>query len=355
MMSLSFDHSSLGQRVLFASGQAMDNALAAVEGLGAKRLLLIADSFAMDLSDAIAERAPVVARIHDIVQHVPAESARQAVSCVRTHRVDAVISIGGGSSTGLAKIVARDTGVPIVAVPTTFAGSEATNVWGITEADRKTTGVDDRVLPKVVVYDAALMLGLPAQLAISSALNAVAHAVDSFWAPRHDPINAALASEGLRALLPGLRALRHDPEGVEARELTLYGAYLAAVAFASAGSGMHHKICHALGGTYQLAHAQTHAVVLPYVTAFTVPAAPAAAARIIEAIGGGSSAAAGLQTLGREAGAPRSLRELGFREDDIPMAASIILDTIPASHPQPVAIADLETLLHAAWAGDTLK
>jgi hypothetical protein len=154
-----------------------------------------------------------------------------------------------GSTTGLAKAVALTTRIPIVAVPTTYAGSEATNVWGLTENATKTTGVDDRVLPAAVVYDAELTLSLPVALSVASGLNALAHCVDSLWAPRADPINQALAAEGIRALADGLPRIAGDPSDLAGRETALYGAYLAAVSFASAGSGLHHKICHVLGGT----------------------------------------------------------------------------------------------------------
>lgn len=353
-MSIEFDHSTLGQRVLFGTGRAAEHATTAVGDLGARRVLLIADAFAMDLSDEIARSAPVVARIHEIEQHVPVANGRAAVESAEQNDIDAIVSIGGGSSTGLAKFVARETGLPIVAVPTTFAGSEATNVWGQVDGERKTTGVDDRVLPKVIVYDAALLSGLPANLATASGLNAVAHAVDGFWAPRADPINTALGSESIRALFPGLLALVADPDDIEAREQTLYGAYLAAVAFASAGSGMHHKICHTLGGAYGLSHAEMHAVVLPYVVAFNEAAAPEAAARVKQALGerATGSAARGLYELRKAVGVVDSLAELGMSESDVPEAARLAIGAIPSSNPRPVEVADLERVIHAAWAGD---
>lgn len=353
-MSLEFDHTTLGQRVLFGRGAAADNTATALQDLGAERVLLIADAFAMGLSDEIASRVNVVERIHDIVQHVPADRADAATELAQQCEADALVTIGGGSSTGLAKIVALRTGLPIVAVPTTFAGSEATNVWGLTTDARKETGSDIRVLPKVIVYDVTLSTGLPAQLAMSSGLNALAHAVDGFWAPRADPINSALGAEGVRALVPGLRGLAADPADLAARERTLFGAYLAAVAFASAGSAMHHKICHVLGGAYNLPHAEMHAVVLPYVAAFNMPAAPEAAERVSSAVGGGSPAA-GLWSLRDELGAPPSLAAVGMREEDIPEAARLALAAIPSSNPRPVELEDLETLLRAAWAGDPVE
>jgi maleylacetate reductase len=260
--------------------------------------------------------------------------------------------VGGGSTTGLAKAIALTTGIPIIAVATTYAGSEATNVWGLTEAARKTTGVDARVLPVTVIYDAELTYSLPVELSVASGLNALAHCVDSLWAPRADPINQALAAEGIRALAAGLPLVAQNPTDAAGREQSLYGAYLAAVAFASAGSGMHHKICHVLGGTYNLPHAQTHATVLPYVLAFNAPFAPEADARIAGAFGS-ASGLEGLNELRRVLNAPQALKDYGFTEADIPEAVSIALPFIPADNPRPVTTENLTELLHAAWAGST--
>jgi len=353
-MPLVFDHAALAQRVLFGTDLALDHVRTAVTSLQAERVLLIAGSSASDLAEAITAVTPVVERIDDVVQHVPADNAARAVEVAQRSQVDLVVSIGGGSAVGLAKIIARETGLPIVAVPTTFSGSEATDVWGITDAGHKTTGSDPQVLPKVVIYDAALLATLPAQLAMASGINAMAHAVDGFWAPRANPINAALGAEGLRALVSGLRGLLTGPQEVGAREQTLYGAYLAAVAFASAGSGMHHKICHALGGAFNLPHAETHSVVIGYVAAFNSESAPEATARITDALGA-SSVGSGFEQLRQELGIPSSLRALGFQESHIAPAAEMILPSIPASNPRPVDRQSLERLLRAAWAGESLS
>jgi maleylacetate reductase len=349
-MTLTFDHTTYAQRVLFGSGQAAGNARIAVDDLAVKRVLLIADSFASDVADAVADRVPVVGRIVDIVQHVPVANAVAAVATATECAADAVISIGGGSATGLAKVVARDTGLPIIAIPTTFAGSEATDVWGQTEGKRKITGSDPKVLPKVIIYDATLSRSLPGHLAVSSGLNAVAHAVDGFWAPRADPITTALGAEGLRALVPGLRMLAADPDDLGAREHTLYGAYLAALAFASAGSGMHHKICHVLGGAYGLSHSEMHAIVIAYVAEFNAPAVPDAAARISQALGG-APAAKGLYELRAELWIPASLAELGMPEEGVDEGAELAFAAIPASNPRPFTIDDIRRIIRAAWAG----
>ncbi|OZC54784.1 maleylacetate reductase [Rhodococcus sp. RS1C4] len=356
----SFDHTTSGQRVMFRRGGAVDDIAAAVDALGASRVLLVADSFVGEIADGVARRVPVVARVGEVIQHVPVASGEAAVVSARSASADAVVCIGGGSATGLAKYVARETGIPIVAVPTTFAGSEATSVWGHTDGDRKTTGTSPNVLPRIVIYDATLFASLPGPMAVASGLNAVAHAVDGFWAPNADPINAALGAEGLRALVPGLRGIAADTDDLDAREGTIYGAYLAAVAFASAGSGLHHKICHVLGGAFGLSHAETHAVVLPYVMDFNGAAAPTAAQRVSDALGsaphalGVAPAAQGLYDFRRELGVVDSLRELGMPENGIDHAADIVCELVPASNPRPADRADLRSLIAAAWAGDPL-
>ncbi|MGW6934603.1 maleylacetate reductase [Lentzea sp. NPDC054927] len=332
---MKFDHTTLGQRVLFGTGEAAATLAAEVERLGARRVLLIGEEA---IAAEVAAKIDVVARCTDVAPHVPVANAERARAQAASSNADLLVSVGGGSTTGLAKAVALTTGLPIVAVPTTYAGSEATNVWGLTEAARKTTGSDDRVLPVTVVYDATLTASLPPELAIASGCNALAHCVDSMWAPRADPINQALAAEGIRALSSGLRQIT----GLDGREQTLYGAYLSAVAFASAGSGLHHKICHVLGGAYNLPHAATHTAVLPYVLAFNAPAAPEAARRITEALG-----APDLTSLYSDIGASHVLHGV----PDAAEAARLILPSVPPSNPRPVSEADLTALLAAAQAG----
>jgi alcohol dehydrogenase class IV len=317
--------------------------------------MLIASESELDLADAIAKDVPVVLRHSEVVMHVPVEVAARARLAAVEHSVSALVSVGGGSTTGLAKAVALTTGLPIIAVPTTYAGSEATPVWGLTEGANKLTGVDHRVLPRSIVYDAALTMSLPVDMSVASGLNALAHCVDSMWGPNADPINAAFAAEGIRSLAAGLPKVVADPMDLDGREQALYAAYLSATAFASAGSGLHHKICHVLGGKYNLPHAQTHATVLPYVLAFNGPAAPDAERRIAAAFDGTSFGADGaldrLVALKRELHAPRALADYGFTEDSIAEAAEAILPSVPPSNPRPVTAEDLRALLRAAWSG----
>jgi alcohol dehydrogenase class IV len=312
--------------------------------------MLIAGASSSTVAERVGAGLPVAVRHDEVVMHVPVEVARRARRAAEAGAVDAVVCVGGGSATGLAKAVAMTTGLPIVAVPTTYAGSEATNVWGLTEAGVKRTGTDARVLPRSVVYDASLVVGLPVDLSVASGLNALAHCVDAMWGPRVDPIDQAIAVEGMRSLALGLPAVVADPAGLAGREQTLYGAYLAGVAFSSAGSGMHHKICHVLGGMFDLPHAQTHAAVLPHVLAFNAPAAPEAEQRIAQALGS-ATATGGLAALRTALDAPRALRDYGMPEDGIARAVAPALDAIPANNPAPVDADSLTALLRAAWEG----
>lgn len=350
-MALDFTHTTLGQRVRFGAGQAAENLAAEVTRLGATSVMVIASERGLPDARRVAADIDVAVWHTDVAMHVPVETADRAREVAARNGVDLLVSVGGGSATGLAKAVALTTGIPVVAVPTTYSGSEATDVWGLTEDGRKTTGHAGQVLPVTVIYDAQLALSLPEELSVASGLNALAHCVDSLWAPAADPVNAALAGEGARVLAEGLPRIVDDPGDIDGRDAAFYGGYLAAVAFASAGSGLHHKICHVLGGSLGLPHAQTHATVLPYVLAFNAPDAPDAERRLAGAFGS-ETAVDGLQRLRRRVNAPQRLADLGFRHADVPRAVDLILDVVPASNPRPVSAADLTVLLSAACAGE---
>jgi maleylacetate reductase len=257
-----------------------------------------------------------------------------------------MLAVGGGSTTGAAKAVALTHRIPVVAVPTTYSSSKVTAVWGLTEGGRKTTGTDPAVLPRVVVYDPELTASLPRELAVASGLNALAHGVEAFWAPRRNPVSTAVAEEGIAAIAAGLRG--DDPADL------LRGAWLTASAFAVTGSGLHHKLCHVLGGTYDLPHARTHAVVLPHVLAFNAPGAPDAVARVARALGV-TDAVRGLRPLADAMGVPRGLRELGLPEDRIEEAAALTEPAVPDDNPVPVGGGALRRLVRAATPMDSVR
>lgn len=350
MSSTDFVHQTLAQRVVFGAGRARTALPEEVERLGGTRVLLVATDRGSGPAADLAERLPVVHVFRDVRPHVPVEVAEAARAAAADSGADLVLSIGGGSTTGTAKAVALTTGLPVLAVPTTYAGSEATPMWGMTEGRRKTTGTDERVLPRTVVYDPELTVSLPVALGVASGLNAMAHCVDSLWAPRANPILSAMAGEGIRALALALRGIVRDGTDLEARAGCLYAAYLSAATFAGAGSGLHHKICHVLGGTLDLPHAQTHAVVLPHVLALNAPSAPGAAARVAAALGEPDAVAA-LLHLYDDLGAPRALRDLGMAEEGIDEVVDQVVAAAPADNPTPASAAAVRALLRRAWSG----
>jgi alcohol dehydrogenase class IV len=224
-----------------------------------------------------------------------------------------------------------------------------TPVWGLTEDGRKTTGRDRRVVPRVVLYDPELTATLPPALSAVSGLNAAAHCVEAFWGPRANPITSLMAEEGLRALATGLPGVVRDPGDLDARSDVLYGAWLAGTAFATAGSGLHHKICHVLGGAYDLPHAEMHAVVLPHATALVASSLPDVDARLSAALGAsaGTPAANALAALARRLGVPTALREIGLPEDELPAATRLVAEHVPDW-----SQTEIEAVLSAAWHGE---
>jgi maleylacetate reductase len=352
--ALAFTYEALPGKIVFGAGVARERLADEVHALGAQRVLLIAAEaeaeLAAELSAPLGEA--IVARFDGVRPHVPVAVAAAAVALARESTADCLLSIGGGSTTGTAKAVALETGLPIVAVPTTYAGSEVTPVWGSTEGERKVTGRSAKVLPRVVVYDPELTFGLPARITAASGMNALAHCVEALYAPGRNPISSLVAAEGIEALASSVPRAVADPGDPAARSGALYGAYLAGSAFAVAGSGLHHKICHALGGAFDLPHAETHSIVLPHVVAFQQPAAPqlmdTVAARLGAAPG---TAATALYALAAGCGLPLSLRDVGMPEDGIERVIEQIVEAVPEDNPRPVDADAVRTILTAAYDG----
>jgi maleylacetate reductase len=354
--ALAFTYEGLPGRIVFGAGSARERLADEVRDLGAQRVLLIAAEAEAELAAQLSAPlgATVLARFDGVRPHVPVTVAAAAAAVARDNAADCLLSIGGGSTTGTAKAVALETGLPIVAVPTTYAGSEVTPVWGSTEGQRKVTGRSAKVLPRVVVYDPELTFGLPAQITAASGMNALAHCVEALYAPGRNPISSLVALEGIEALASSIPRAVTDPGDPAARSGALYGAYLAGSAFAVAGSGLHHKICHALGGAFDLPHAETHSIVLPHVVAFQQPAAPelmdTVAARLGAAPG---TAAAALLALASGCGLALSLRELGMPEDGIERGVEQILAAVPEDNPRAVNAEAVRAILTDAYQGNS--
>jgi maleylacetate reductase len=345
-----FVHDQPASRVVFGPG-ALARVPAEADRLGGSRVLLIAGAHARDAAGELASSLGprLVGRIGAVAQHVPVEHARRAAQLAGGCGADLLVAFGGGSAIGLAKAVALESGLPILAVPTTYAGSELTPLWGRTEAGRKITGRDRGVLPRAVVYDPVLTVSLPPATSAASGMNALAHLVEGSYAADASPVVALLAEEGIRVLAGALPRVVAAPAELAARGAALYGAWLGGWVLGAATMGLHHTICHVLGGAYDLPHAGTHAALLPYVTAFTAPAAPEAMGRVARALGA-ADAAAGLRQLGHHIGAPTSLAAVGFDAGRIAEAARLVLAAQP-TNPRPIDEPTLCALLHAAHAG----
>jgi maleylacetate reductase len=320
--------------------------------------MLIADSQAASYADDVANQLGdrCVLRWSEVAQHVPVELAERARDAANAVAIDGVVCIGGGSATGLAKAMALSHGVPIVAVPTTYAGSEQTTIYGLTGGRHKQTGKNPNVLPKTVVYDPELTLGLPRHVTGPSAFNALAHSVEALYAPGNNPVTSALALEGVRAIHRSLPTVMASPTDVDARGLLLYGAYLSGVALGTTSTGLHHKLCHVLGGRFNLVHADAHSVILPHAIAFNAAALPEEMARLAEALGvpGGDPAAA-LWDLAVASNVPTRLADLTghdglLKREDLPGAAHAAAEEITVN-PRPVTEADLLGLLERAYEG----
>jgi maleylacetate reductase len=338
-----FVHDAAGARVVFGTGTRHD-APRELAALGL-RPLLVADSVAADIVDRL--RGEAVAVVDEVRPHVPAEDAAAARRLAADAGADCIVTVGGGSSVGLAKAVALTEALPILAIPTTYAGSEATPVWGITERNVKTTGRAAQVAPRVIVYDPELTYGLPASLTASSGLNAVAHCVDALWAPGRSPLSDLMAERGIERLARWLpRAVERGADR-EARAEVLAGAWLAGTAFGVAGSSVHHKLCHALGGRHDLPHAQTHAVMLPWTAQLAVGHDARAGAAIARAAHR-DDPVEGLRDLAQRLGAPSTLAELGLaREEAVALADDI--DPSMLATPFDVTRDDLRQLMLSAW------
>ena len=347
----SFSYETRPQRVHFGVG-AVDRLPEELARLEVRRVLLIAGNSTKVLGDEVSQRlgGTVVGRFDEVVPHVPervAEVARAAA--VGTHEADGLLTIGGGSAIGLGKAVAVGTGLPIVAVPTTYSGSEATDVYGVTGAHKR-TGRDPRALAAVVLYDPALTCGLSAHGTGTTGLNAVAHCVEALYAAGTNPIARLYAEEGIRLLARALPEAVTHPDDLDVRARALYGAYLGGSAFASAGGALHHKLCHVLGGTFGLVHGEVHAVLLPYVVAYNRPAVPEAMRRLAQALGADDPVAA-LRSLAVTLALPTSLAEIGMPRGGLDAAAEQAARAVGTANPRAVNAAGLRRLLDAAYAG----
>jgi len=347
----SFVYNGQPGRVVFGAG-ALSQLGREIEALGARRALVLSTPEQRPVADRVAQMLGArAAGVFDrAAMHVPIETARQAREAARRLDADCAVAVGGGSTTGLGKAIALDSGLPILAIPTTYAGSEMTPIYGITEGGLKKTGRDAKVLPRTVIYDPELTLTLPVGLSITSGINAIAHAAEGLYAADANPVMDLMAEEGIRALGCALPAIRAAAQDLQARAQALYGAWLCGVVLGNVGMALHHKLCHTLGGSFNLPHAQTHTIVLPHALAYNAQAAPEAMRRIARALAGRGAAQAAYD-LARDNGAPVALREIGMRAEDLDRACEIALRN-QYPNPRPLEPAAIRRLLQDAFEGN---
>lgn len=346
----SFTYEALPMRVRFGAG-AVSELGAELAELGFRQALVLSTQTEEPLARRIASQLgdAAVGVVAKAVMHVPEECIEATRGEISGRAPDSLVPIGGGSAVGLAKAVALETGLPIVAVPTTYAGSEMTPIWGKTSAGIKQTGRDLRVLPRSVIYDPELTLTLPTRISGVSGINAIAHAAEALYAPDANPIVSSMATAGMKDLAAALPRVVANPLDLEARTAALRGAWLCGACLGNVTMSLHHKLCHALGGAFDLPHAETHAVVLPYVVAYNASAAPSAVAQMADALGAAGPAEA-LWRLGQSVGSPTSLGELGLTEGDVDHVASLAVAN-PYANPAPVTKEAVRELLIAALQG----
>ncbi|BEI94686.1 uncharacterized protein CcaverHIS019_0702670 [Cutaneotrichosporon cavernicola] len=326
-----------------------------VEKLGGKSVLIVTED--TDRQIALAERIGndlgkdrVAGVCTDAVMHTPEDVTNKALEQLKASKADCLVSVGGGSTVGLGKALAIRTGIPHIAVPTTYAGSEATPILGETVNKLKTTRSDPKILPNTIVYDVDLTLSLPAQLTYTSGMNAIAHCVEALYSPTINPIIEGVAISGITNLYHALLKLKDAPNDIDARAQAQQGAYAAGVCLGHVGMAIHHKLCHTLGGTFNLPHAQTHTVVLPHAMAYNMEAAPVAMNQIAKAIGTDGSPAQALWELEKALGTVQSLESLGLKKEDLEVAADL---AAKAQYPNPAPLerGKLLALLENAFYG----
>jgi maleylacetate reductase len=345
-----FIYDALQVRVLFGEGMLLQLPVE-VRRLGIGGALILStpghSQKAHELSAMLGSAS--VGVFDQATMHTPTNITERALAAVRQKQVDGLVSVGGGSTIGLGKAIALRTDLPQIAIPTTYAGSEMTPLLGETRDGEKVTQRSLKVLPKATIYDVSLTLSLPPRLVATSGLNAIAHAVEAIYAENANPVITLMAEEAISALGRALPAIVAEPHDVGARTAAQYGAWLAGVALGNVGMGLHHKLCHVLGGTFGLSHAETHAIVLPHAVAYNFEAAPEAMKRVARALGV-SDPAARLFDLACSSGAPTALRSIGLAEGDLDRAASLAVAQ-PYPNPRGIERSAIRALLSDAFHG----
>jgi maleylacetate reductase len=346
-----FEYTALPARIIFGFGT-LPRIADEVAALGCKRAFVLSDphhatAAAARLMDALGKLGVQLST--DAVMHTPTDVTERVMAKLVATNADCLVALGGGSTIGLGKALALRTDLPQIVLPTTYAGSEATPILGETRDGQKSTIRSMNVLPEVIIYDVELTLGLPPALSLVSGINAIAHAVEALYAREANPVISNFAEQGIAALGRALPRIVADPADRDARSDALFGAWACGACLGAVGMSLHHKLCHVLGGTFDLPHAETHTVILPHAAASNASAAPAALDRVARALGVNDAAGA-LFDLAERHGAPTSLRQLGMSASDLDKAADTAIESA-YWNPRPVERGPIRSLLDDAYHG----
>ncbi len=350
VLLMDFRYKALPWNIVFGAG-ARSRLPEELAKLGYSRALVLATPIQKETGQEIVKLLgdKAAGLFNRAKMHVPVETLNLALAEAKRLDADCSVSVGGGSTTGLGKALAFHLDLPNVVLPTSYAGSEMTNVWAVTQDNRKVTRRDNVVVPTLTIYDPELTLTLPPAFAAASGMNAMAQAVANAAAEDANPVSSVMALEGIRALARSLPLIISEPDNMDARTGAMYGACLAAAALGTGSTGLHHRLCHTFGGTFNTPHAETHTILLPHSVAYNAGARPEATRRIAGALGVGD-AATGLFELAGNLGAPTALRDIGVEEADLDEAAAVTLEK-PINNPEPVTRERVRALLDNAWHG----
>jgi len=349
MMQREFVFPGMTARVVFGTGTV---AVVAdeVAHLGRTKALVLSTPAQVEDAEKIAKNigSQSAGVYSGAAMHTPIEVTEQALKVFSASGADCIVAVGGGSTIGLSKAIATRTGADQIVIPTTYAGSEMTDILGETQAGKKTTRRDASIRPESVIYDINLTLGLPVTMTMTSAMNAIAHAVEGLYAEDRNPIVTLMATDALKAFKTGLPVLKEEPTNREARALTLYAAWLCSTALGYVSMGLHHKLCHVIGGSFNTPHADTHAILLPHTAGFNAVAVPDLLQPVSDIFG--ESPGQGLWQFAHKIDAPTSLKDLGLSQTDLDEAAQIAVAN-PYKNPRNFDRDDIRNLLQSAWEG----
>ena len=345
-----FIYTGLPARVVFGVGTS-HQVPKEINALGITRALVLTTGFQARegeaLSDLLGDASAGV--FSEAAMHTPVEITNKALEIFNATGANGIVSIGGGSTIGLGKAIALRTNAPQVVLPTSYAGSEMTPIIGQTESGRKTTQTTLAVLPETVIYDVNYTLSLPETMTVTSGMNAIAHAVEALYARQANPVLSLMAEDGIAKMVRALRQLKNDPQNIDMRSDALFGAWLCAVTLGSGGVALHHKLCHVLGGTFDLPHSETHTIILPHALAYNAPAIPEAMDALRRATGSDRPATAFFD-IADQSGVPTALKDIGMPKDGISRAVEVTLET-PYFNPRGLERDGLTELLTNAWHG----